>query len=90
MPDWRKILIAGPPSNNKNPSRVGPNDSTKIFTMADREECVYMAKLAEQAERYDEMVRGIPGRDRGRSLDDGRVVTRAREYQHVDTEYTVV
>ena len=22
----------------------------------DREECVYMAKLAEQAERYDEMV----------------------------------
>lgn len=25
--------------------------------MADREECVYMAKLAEQAERYDEMVR---------------------------------
>ena len=23
---------------------------------ADREECVYMAKLAEQAERYDEMV----------------------------------
>ena len=23
----------------------------------DREECVYMAKLAEQAERYDEMVR---------------------------------
>lgn len=27
--------------------------------MADREECVYMAKLAEQAERYDEMVRLI-------------------------------
>jgi hypothetical protein len=25
--------------------------------MADREECVYLAKLAEQAERYDEMVR---------------------------------
>ena len=23
----------------------------------DREECVYLAKLAEQAERYDEMVR---------------------------------
>jgi 14-3-3 protein epsilon len=23
---------------------------------ADREECVYLAKLAEQAERYDEMV----------------------------------
>lgn len=31
----------------------------KLFTMADREECVYMAKLAEQAERYDEMVRLI-------------------------------
>ena len=31
---------------------------TTIFkTMADREECVYLAKLAEQAERYDEMVR---------------------------------
>lgn len=25
----------------------------------DREECVYMAKLAEQAERYDEMVGGL-------------------------------
>jgi len=25
-------------------------------TMADREQCVYMAKLSEQAERYDEMV----------------------------------
>lgn len=26
----------------------------------DREEAVYVAKLAEQAERYDEMVRLIP------------------------------
>ena len=38
--------------------------------MADREECVYLAKLAEQAERYDEMVSlcGGCGR-RGRSQD---------------------
>jgi hypothetical protein len=33
----------------------------------DRDECVYMAKLAEQAERYDEMVRtaGLRGAGRG-------------------------
>ena len=29
----------------------------KMEGPVDREECVYMAKLAEQAERYDEMVR---------------------------------
>ena len=41
--------------------------------MADREECVYMAKLAEQAERYDEMVR-LSGCCLSSSWDDGFIV----------------
>lgn len=34
----------------------GQRKATFAKMSTDREECVYLAKLAEQAERYDEMV----------------------------------
>ena len=57
---WQPLPSPSPATSAKPPGhrRAG---HPQLFAMAERDTAVFLAKLAEQAERYDEMVRTIAG-----------------------------